>query len=1057
MIPLLAATLVALASLPEAAAMQDRSTWTVDAHPWRRAVWVDAADFTEDLHGFPLTIRLSAAEASACLRRGWAAIDADTGRPVSAEAERFPDGTATVRATVERIPARSAGVRLWLAYGGRGSGPPASQGGVWPGLALRFAPGPALAGEGAPALRIEGRVAVTQGPGGHALDLTGDGIVEIPAPAAWRSQEITGWTLEAVAWDACPDPNRMVGHGLVSLWAEANDREPLVNFGKVGHVTHCDSRRGPDGPWVGATNAGYAPPGRWRHYAATLDLRTGMTATYLDGRPAGTGAAPTSPLPVARVRIGGWRPGAFAFQGRIAEVRITPTVLTKEWLAASAGAALPESGFCQIGPEEARDGPSSPPAIGVPHLLEPEEGATLSSRRPRFRWTLVPGATRYRVSVSTKAEPGRTLWSADAGPLPYAACPVQLPENVPLQWSVRAAGGKRSGSFRFQVSAPLTRRRRPDTRPVAPPRISERRVLLPGDPDGFRAAGVVGDRIRAAVERWALRVPGDNPDLVGMFERQWRSEGWLDFWGESFGKFFQGASLLYRMTGDQRLREVLRHEVSRAIAAQEPSGYLGNLLPERRLYGPGPRGTNWDLYNGHHTMMALLEYHVATGDHTALRAAMRLADLWCDVFGPGKRSIVRDIPGPDQCNLGIVAPLTWLYRLTGRPRYLALARFCVDDLEHEAGPRWISLGLQRKHCTEMRGTHALEQLFVFEGITDLAAVTGRRQWLDSMLHWWSDMTARERMAHGNLAPEELWCNQPWSPTWAETCVATAYVRFSLQALCATGDPRIADRIEEATLNAYFAAQRPDGALWVYQVPVNGVRRFGWYELKPEDPDLGCCFTYALTGMGLIPRWAARPLAGGAQPGLALNYYGAGTIEANVAGQRVRLTQTTAYPVEGRVVIEVAPRRSARWTLALRVPDWSARSRYRVNGGPWSDAQPAAYARLDRVWRRGDVVELELDFTTRIVPGEQATSGRVTVRRGPLLLAADARLNPDWDPNKSPLDLARFALTPRTDPLPGPPVWCRFDVPTVCGGLLTLCDFASAGALGGRYDGWIPAR
>jgi DUF1680 family protein len=435
---------------------------------------------------------------------------------------------------------------------------------------------------------------------------------------------------------------------------------------------------------------------------------------------------------------------------------------------------------------------------------------------------------------------------------------------------------------------------------------------------------------------------------------------------------------------------------------------------------------------------------------------MWMADLWCDVFGPGRRSIIRDIPGPDQCNLGIIAPLAWLYRLTGRPRYRELAQFVVAEIEAEYGPNWVTLAGQGKHCDEMRGIHALEQLFVFEGLMDLSFITGDPRLREAMLHWWRDMTERERMAHGNLAPEELWHHQPHSPSWAETCVATAYIRFSLQVLYATADPRIADRIEEATLNAYFGAQRPDGVLWAYPVPVNGTRPFGWYELKPEDPDLGCCFTYALTGMGLIPRWASM-VAAGDEPALVTHYYGPGASAATVGDVNVRIEQDTRYPCEPEVTLHIRPDRPAEFAVWLRIPDWSTHTRAQVNGEPWLTVPPGKYLKLRRDWGPGDTVTLALDFTPRVVEGSGETSGRVAIYRGPLLLTLDQRFNPDDQSGQSPLEVAHLVLQPYDQAVPGPPPWVLFQAPTVDGREVILCDFASAGALGERYESWIVAR
>jgi hypothetical protein len=79
---------------------------------------------------------------------------------------------------------------------------------------------------------------------------------------------------------------------------------------------------------------------------------------------------------------------------------------------------------------------------------------------------------------------------------------------------------------------------------------------------------------------------------------------------------------------------------------------------------------------------------------------------------------------------------------------------------------------------------------------------------------------------------------------------------------------------------------------------------------------------------------------------------------------------------------------SRWALALRVPEWAGRPAVRVNG----DAAAAApdgrgYLRLERAWRSGDAVELDLPMEARLIephPAIESTRGAVAIERGPLV-------------------------------------------------------------------------
>src|SRR5262249_36613730 len=69
---------------------------------------------------------------------------------------------------------------------------------------------------------------------------------------------------------------------------------------------------------------------------------------------------------------------------------------------------------------------------------------------------------------------------------------------------------------------------------------------------------------------------------------------------------------------------------------------------------------------------------------------------------------------------------------------------------------------------------------------------------------------------------------------------------------------------------------------------------------------------------------------------------------------------------------------------------------KVNGQAVSTALDKGYARIDRAWKTGDVVELSLPMPVRRVMANaavEADQGRVALQRGPLVYAAEWPDNP----------------------------------------------------------------
>ncbi len=155
-----------------------------------------------------------------------------------------------------------------------------------------------------------------------------------------------------------------------------------------------------------------------------------------------------------------------------------------------------------------------------------------------------------------------------------------------------------------------------------------------------------------------------------------------------------------------------------------------------------------------------------------------------------------------------------------------------------------------------------------------------------------------------------------------------------------------------------------------------------------------------------------------------------------------------------MVLHVLPSRSGRFPLALRIPAWSARTACQLNGKSVGRVRPGAYLRLDRVWRRGDTIDLRLDMSLHVWPGRRECEGLAAVYRGPLLLSWDRRLNAMDPAEIAPLMLSRPA--PRRAAWSGPrPPLLLLAARGADGQRVNLCDFASAGSGGSPYRSWLP--
>lgn len=129
----------------------------------------------------------------------------------------------------------------------------------------------------------------------------------------------------------------------------------------------------------------------------------------------------------------------------------------------------------------------------------------------------------------------------------------------------------------------------------------------------------------------------------------------------------------------------------------------------------------------------------------------------------------------------------------------------------------------------------------------------------------------------------------------------------------------------------------------------------------------------------------------------VNLYGTSEISTEVrAGLFVKLRQETDYPASGRVTVHVDPAQPAQFPVRLRIPYWCTQPRVSVNGEPPSTlgAKPGGFFVLNRSWKPGDRVQLDLRMPVRLIKGRQAQAGRVAVLRGPQVFGLSRARHPE---------------------------------------------------------------
>ena len=209
----------------------------------------------------------------------------------------------------------------------------------------------------------------------------------------------------------------------------------------------------------------------------------------------------------------------------------------------------------------------------------------------------------------------------------------------------------------------------------------------------------------------------------------------------------------------------------------------------------------------------------------------------------------------------------------------------------------------------------------------------------------------------------------------------------------TGDPMWADNCEDVAFNTYPAAVMPDFRGLRYLTAPNmvvsdsknhspGIENAGPF-LTMNPFSSRCCQHNHSQGWPYYEEhlWMATP-----DNGIAAMMYNSSEATVKVGdkkGKTVTLKQTTHYPFDENIKIEISASSPVSFPLYLRIPRWCEGATVTLNGNPVTvEAKPGSYIRLENKWKQGDVVELTLPMHLALQLWTE-NKNSVSVNYGPL--------------------------------------------------------------------------
>jgi uncharacterized protein len=467
-------------------------------------------------------------------------------------------------------------------------------------------------------------------------------------------------------------------------------------------------------------------------------------------------------------------------------------------------------------------------------------------------------------------------------------------------------------------------------------------------------------------------------------------------------KIIEGAAYVLHNRKDPKLEKYCDDFIDLVAAAQQPDGYINTHFqikekPERRWRDPN---NMHQLYCAGHMFEAAAAYYDVTGKRKFLDVALKFADLIDNEFGPGKKL---DPPGHQEIEMGLVK----LYRITGKKKYLKLARFFIEqrgnpNRKHKGN--WYHQDhvplLEQKEAVG----HAVRAVYGYSGMADIARITDDKQYITALDRFWKNVTTKKMSLTGGIGGGlwEAFDREYFLPNvsvYNETCGAMANVFWNYRMFLLKGDPKYLDVLERTLYNGALGGISLDGKAFFYpnKLEARGARRQPWFKCA-------CCPSNAARFFSSVSKY----LYATSGDSLIVGLYAESSADVQFAGKTVKISQETDYPWSGKIRINIDPAKPETFNLALRIPGWAAgrpvpSDLYRhgkidntivtlqVNSEPVRRIATPGYIDTKRTWKKGDVVKLNLPMPVRRVVSNAKlldNAGLVALERGPLVYCVE---------------------------------------------------------------------
>jgi len=428
-----------------------------------------------------------------------------------------------------------------------------------------------------------------------------------------------------------------------------------------------------------------------------------------------------------------------------------------------------------------------------------------------------------------------------------------------------------------------------------------------------------------------------------------KNNAWLgtgnDYGWEEVPYWLKGYGDMAYIMGDEKMIDEAKTWIEAVFKSQRPDGYFGPWIE---------KNGKPDLWGNMIMLRCLQSYYEYSGDR-------RVIDLMTKYFKwqlnlPDDR-FLKDYWENSRGGDNLLS-VYWLYNITGDKFLLELAekthRNTANWQQRSSLPNWHNVNIAQ--CFREPASYYMlskDSSSLIATYNDFRLIRNTFGQVPGGM-----FGADENARMGYIDPRQ----------GTETCGFVEQMASDELLLMMTGDPFWAEHCENVAFNSFPASMMPDMKSLRYITSPNqsisdsknhhpGIDNNGPF-LAMNPFSSRCC--QHNHGQGW-PYYIEHLVMATSDNGIAAAIFGACTASAKVSdGKSVEIVEDSNYPFEESICFTINPSEKVSFPFYIRIPMWTENSTVSVNGKPISvKLQPGKYLCLEREWKKGDRVVLEI--------------------------------------------------------------------------------------------------